>query len=185
MVNTNNLKKGIVLKLDGILYEVVEHEHYKPGKGGAFVRVTLRNLATDNLLEKRLPAGDKVEDVYIEKKKMQFLYKEGSEYIFMDTETYEQIPIAEKILGDNINYLKESMEVDIKFYEENIIGIELPAHVVLEVTYTEKAVKGDTATSATKTVRLETGLEVQAPLFVNTGDKVKIDTRTGTYVERV
>lgn len=184
MVNTNNLKKGIVLKLDNILYEVVEYEHYKPGKGGAFVRATLRNLLTDNIIEKRLHAGDKVEDVFIEKKNMQYLYSEGDSLVFMDTETYDQIHIPGKQMGSRMLYLKDSMEVIIKFYNDSIIGIELPAHVILEVTYTEPGVRGDTATSASKPIKLETGLEVQAPLFINTGDKVRIDTRTGQYVER-
>jgi elongation factor P len=184
MVNTNNLKKGIVLKLDGELYEVLDSFHYKPGKGQAFVRAKLRNVFTNSTIDKKLRSGEKVEDVFIDKKNMQFLYADGDNYIFMDLDDYDQIPIPKEVLGANSNYLKDSMEVQIKFYEGRVIGIELPSHVVLEVTYTEPAVRGDTATSATKPITLETGLEVQAPLFINTGDKVKIDTRTGEYVER-
>lgn len=184
MVNTNNLKKGIVLKLDNILYEVVEHEHYKPGKGGAFVRATLRNLLTDNIIEKRLHAGEKVEDVFIEKKNMQYLYAEGNDFVFMDTETYDQINVPKDKLKNKTVYLKDSIEVVFRLYENDIIEIEFPAHIILEVTYTEPGVRGDTATSASKPITLETGLEVQAPLFINIGDKVKVDTRTGQYVER-
>jgi len=184
MVNTNNLKKGIVLKLDGVLFEVVDHEHYKPGKGGAFVRATLRNLETDNILEKRLPAGEKVEDVFIDKRVMQYLYSEGENCIFMDTENYEQTPISKKVLGDRFWYLKEGFEVIVRFYEEQIIDIELPSHVVLEVTSAPQGVRGDTVGTVMKTIELETGLEIQAPLFVNTGDKVKISTKNAQYVER-
>lgn len=185
MINTNNLKRGIVLKLDDMLFEVLEASHYKPGKGNAFVRAKLRNLATGNVLDKRLRNGEKVEDVFIEKKNMQYLYKEGDNYIFMDTESYEQSPVSAKVLAENALYLKDGLEVMIKYYQGNIIGIELPAHIELEVVYTEPGVRGDTATSASKPIKLETGLEVQGPLFVNIGDRVKVDTRTGDYVERV
>ncbi len=185
MINTNNLKKGIVLKLDdGVLYEVIEASHYKPGKGNAFVRAKLRNLTTGNVLDKRLRNGEKVEDVYIEKKIMQYLYEDGEGFVFMDTETYEQNPISAKVLGDNANYLKEGMEVSMRYYNDEIIGIELPAHIILKVDYTEPAVKGDTATNTTKPAKLETGYEIQVPLFVNIDDKIKVDTRTGEYIER-
>lgn len=185
MVNTNNLKKGIVIKVDGTLYEVLEYFHYKPGKGGAFVRAKLQNIYNGSIVDKKLKAGEDVEDIFIEKKTMQYLYKEGENYIFMDTESYEQLPVTKQELKDSINYLKDGMEAAFKFIDGNIIGIDLPAHVIMEVVYTEKGVKGDTATSATKPIKLESGIEVQAPLFVNIGDKVKIDTRTGQYVERV
>lgn len=184
MVNTNNLKKGIVLNLDNTLFEVLEANHYKPGKGNAFVRAKLRNLATGNVLEKRLPNGAKVEDVFIEKKTMQYLYAEGDSYVFMDTETYDQNPVPGNLIDNDIKYLREGDEIIIKYHQSDIVGIELPSHVILEVTYTEPAIKGDTATSTFKPLQLETGLEIQGPLFINKGDKVRIDTRTGEYVER-
>lgn len=185
MVNTNSLKKGIVLKFDQDLFEVLESQHYKPGKGQAFVRAKLRNVRTNSIVDKKLRSGEKVEDVFIEKKTKQFLYEDGDQYVFMDVESYEQDPVSKDILAENVRYLKEGSEIMLRYYESEIIGIELSPHVTLEVTYTEPAVKGDTATSASKPIQLETGYEVQAPLFINIGDKVKIDTRTGEYVERV
>jgi len=185
MINSNNLKKGIILKLDGELYEVLEYQHYKVGQRQAIVRTKLRNLNTYKVIEKNLKAAEKLEDVELENKKVQFLYKEGDHAVIMDLNTFEQTSIPLEVFGDTLSYIKEGDEVTLKLHGEKIMTVDIPSHVVLEVIYTEPGVKGDTVTSATKTIKLETGIEIQAPLFVNIGDKVKVDTRTGEYVERV
>jgi elongation factor P len=184
MVNTNNLKRGLVVKLDDSLYEILEQNHYKPGKGQAFVRVKLKDIYSGSIIDKKLRSGEKIEDVFVDKRKMIFSYIDADQYVFMDSETYEQESISKTQLADNIDYLTENLEVLVKIYEGNVVGVDLPAHVTLEVTYTEPGVKGDTATTANKPITLETGLTVQAPLFINIGDKVRIDTRTREYVER-
>lgn len=184
MVNTNSLKRGLVIKTDDSVYEILEQNHYKPGKGQAFVRVKLKDIYSGVIVEKKLRSGEKIEDVFVDKRKMIFSYVDGDNFIFIDTESYEQESISKIQLADNIHYLIENLEVIVKIFEGNVVGIDLPAHVALEVTYTEPGVKGDTATTANKPIQLETGFTVQAPLFINIGDKVKIDTRTGEYVER-
>ena len=185
MINSNNLKKGIILKLEDTLYEVLEYQHYKVGQRQAIVRTRLRNLDTNKVIEKNLKAGEKLEDVELENKKFQFLYREGDYIFVMDLNSFEQTSIPVDVFGDSLYYIKEGDEISLKFYNNKIVAVDLPSHVVLEVVYAEPGVKGDTVTTATKNVKLETGLEIQVPLFVNTGDKIKIDTRTAEYVERV
>lgn len=185
MVNTNELKRGLVLKLENELYEVLEHQHYKPGKGQAFVRVKVRNIEKGSIVEKKLRSGEKVEDVFVQKISMTYSYVDGDKYVFIDDDTYESIEVPKTTLKGSEGYLTEGITISLKMYEGKIIGIELPSHVVLTVEYAEMGVKGDTATNASKLARLESGKEVMVPLFVNAGDKIKLDTRDGGYVERV
>ncbi len=184
MISTNEFKTGLTIEVEGDIWQVVEFQHVKPGKGAAFVRSKLRSLRTGSVLEKTFRAGEKMPRAHIETKEMQYLYSSGDEYAFMDTETYEQIMIPVEQLKREIKYLKENMNVHIMNYREEIIGIDLPNSVVLEVVETEPGIKGDTATGATKAAILETGLSVQVPLFVNVGDRLIIDTRSGSYVSR-
>jgi elongation factor P len=185
MISTNDFKKGVTIKMDGELYIIVEFQHVKPGKGGAFVRTKLKSLTRQAVIDKTFRAGEKVEDIRVEKRPMQYLYDEGDSLVFMDTESYEQISVAKSFVGNILNYIKESDIVDISLYEEEPISIEAPIFVSLKVTYAEPGVKGDTATNVQKPVKVETGAEFNVPLFVNEGDVIKIDTRTGEYVERV
>jgi elongation factor P len=185
MITSNDFKRGITIKLDGNLYTVVEFQHVKPGKGAAFVRSKLKSLTKGTVLEKTFRAGEKVEDIRVEKRPMQYLYDEGDVLVFMDTETYDQMSVAKVNVEDMLKYIKESDIVEIALYEEEPISFEPPLFVNLEVIYAEPGVKGDTATNVTKPVKVETGAEFNVPLFVNQGDVIKIDTRTGEYVERV
>ena len=185
MVSTNDLKKGTVLKIDGELFSVVDFQHVKPGKGGAFVRTRIKNMKKGTTIDRTFRAGEKVEDVRLETRSMQYLYDEGDTLVFMDTESYEQESIPKSAIGDAINFLKEQDIVDIAMYNGEPITIEPPNFVVLKVTYAEPGIKGDTATNVQKPVKLETGAEIKVPLFVNEGDFIKVDTRTGVYVERV
>lgn len=185
MISTNELKTGVTIEIDGEVFTVVDFQHVKPGKGAAFVRTKIKNIKTGQVFEKTFRAGEKLNRAIVERKNMQYLYSSGDTYYFMDTETFEQIPIAEELLGDSINYLKDNMEVTVLFYEEMTIGIELPTFVELEVTETEPGFKGDTATGGNKPATLETGAIVQVPLFINKGDVIKVDTRTGEYLSRV
>lgn len=169
---------------DGELFSIVEFQHVKPGKGGAFVRTKLKNVKTGAVIDRTFRAGEKVEDVRIEKRKKQFLYSDGDIYHFMDNETYEQIEVRGDNIGDALKYLKENMNVDIAMYESQVIGIELPAHIELKVTETDPGLKGDTATGGTKPATLETGAIVAVPLFIEIGDVIRIDTRTNEYVTR-
>ncbi len=185
MISTSDISNGLNLKIDDQLFTVVWFQHHKPGKGGAMVRLKLKNLRTGATTERTVKSGEKFEEVNLDRKKMQFLYKESQNYIFMDNENYEQTEIQGDQLGDGVKFLQDNMEVDILFYGSEIMGIQLPATVVLQVTYTEKGMKGDTATSAMKPATLETGAEILVPLFIEIGDKLKIDTRTGDYVQRM
>ncbi len=185
MISSNDFKRGTTIKLDGELFSVVEFQHVKPGKGGAFVRTKLKNVKKGTVVDKTFRAGEKVEDVRLEKRPMQYLYDEGDALVFMDTESYEQESIAKEAIGNAISYLKEEDVVDITFYQEEPISIVPPATVVLKVTYAEPGVKGDTATNVLKPVKVETGAEIRVPLFINEGDLVKINTETGEYQERV
>lgn len=186
MATTADFRNGMCLDLDGQYFFIVEFLHVKPGKGAAFVRTKLRNVTTGRVLEKTFNAGVKVDEVRIERRSFQYLYQDDMGYNFMNTETYDQIPIpAEQIEG--VQFLKEGDIVEVQVHADSgtILTAELPAHVVLEITYTEPGIKGDTATNALKPATVETGAEVRVPLFIDTGEKVKIDTRTGAYVERV
>ncbi len=184
-ITTNDLKNGITLELDNGLFQVVEFQHVKPGKGGAFVRTKLRNLKTGNVFDRTFNAGIRVEQAILEKKDMQFLYRDGDDYVFMDTESYEQMQVSPVALGDAADYLIESMTAILAVYNGEIVSVEIPASVELTVSDTEPGVQGDRVSGARKPATLETGKVVQVPLFVNTGDRVKVDTRSGDYITRV
>ena len=183
--STNDLKTGMTLDLPEGLFQVVEFQHVKPGKGGAFVRTKLRNIRSGNILDKTFRADERVEQAVVDKREMQFLYRDGADYVFMDNTTYEQITVPPEALGDAVNYLVEGSSVLLQFYRDEIIGTDLPAAVELAVTETEPGVQGDRVSGARKPATLETGLVVQVPLFVNPGDRIKVDTRTGEYLGRV
>ena len=185
MADTSDFRNGLIIKFKNDLYSIVEFQHVKPGKGGAFVRSTLKNLKTGKVLDNTFRAGEGVEVVRVERRKYQYLYREANFLVCMDNDTYEQINIPIELFGDGVNYLKESEEVDILFNGEEIINVEIPIFVNLKVVETEPGFKGDTATGATKPAKLETGATVNVPLFINEGDILKIDTRVGVYVERV
>jgi len=184
-ITTNDLKNGITLELDNGLFQVVEFQHVKPGKGGAFVRTKLRNLRTGNVLDRTFNAGIRVEQAMLDKKDMQFLYRDGDEYVFMDTESYDQMNVAPVALGDAADYLVEQAVAIIAFHNGDIVSVEIPASVELTIADTEPGLQGDRVSGARKPATLETGKVVQVPLFVNVGDRVKVDTRTGDYITRV
>ncbi len=186
MATTADFRNGMCIEVDGQYYFIVEFLHVKPGKGPAFVRTKLKNVTTGRVIDKTFSSGVKVDEVRIERRPFQFLYKDEMGYNFMNTETFEQVSLpAEQIEG--VDFLKEGEMVDVQVHADTdtILTVELPSHVVLEVTYTEPGLKGDTATNALKPATLETGAEIRVPLFIDTGDKVKVDTRSGSYVERV
>ncbi len=183
-ITTNDLKNGMSLNLSEGLYQVVEFQHVKPGKGGAFVRTTLRNVRTGNQLEKTFRAGEKVEQAMIDKREMQYLYNDGTDYVFMDTESYEQLNVPPASLGEAADYLLESANAILQMYGDEIVGVDLPASVELTVSETEPGVQGDRVSGARKPATLETGKVIQVPLFVNVGDKLKVDTRSGDYITR-
>ncbi|WNI14644.1 elongation factor P [Actinacidiphila sp. ITFR-21] len=186
MATTNDLKNGLVLKLDGDqLWTVVEFQHVKPGKGPAFVRTKLKHVLSGKVVDKTFNAGLKVETANVDKRGMQFSYKDGSDFVFMDTETYDQINVTPEVVGDAANYLLEGFEAVVAMYEGAPLYIELPASVELVIEYTEPGVQGDRSTGGSKPARLETGHEIGVPLFITTGEKVKVDTRTGDYLGRV
>ena len=184
-VSTNDLKNGMALDLPEGLVTVVEFQHVKPGKGGAFVRTKLKNIRTGAVLDRTYRADEKLEQAIIDKREMQYLYREGDDSVFMDNSSYEQMNVDGATLGDAVNYLKEGDSVVVQMYGTEIVGLELPAAVELTVTATEPGVQGDRVSGARKPATLETGLVVQVPLFVNTGDRVKVDTRSGDYLTRV
>jgi elongation factor P len=183
-VSTNDLKNGMTLDLPEGLFSVVEFQHVKPGKGGAFVRTKLKNVRSGAVIERTYRADEKLEQAIIDKREMQFLYRDGDDYVFMDTTSYEQLPVASAALLDAARYLKESDEAVLQLYGGEIVGVELPAAVELTVTETEPGEKGDRVSGARKPATLQTGLVVQVPLFVNTGDVIKVDTRTAEYLTR-
>jgi elongation factor P len=186
VATTNDLKNGLVLKLDsGQLWTVVEFQHVKPGKGPAFVRTKLKHVLSGKVVDKTFNAGVKVETANVDKRGMQFSYKDGSDFVFMDTETYDQITVSPEVVGDAANYLLEGFEAVVAMYEGSPLYIELPASVELVIEYTEPGVQGDRSTGGSKPARLETGYEIGVPLFITTGEKVKVDTRTGDYLGRV
>jgi len=184
-ISTNDLKNGITLELDNGLFTVVEFQHVKPGKGGAFVRTKLRNLRNGNLLEKTFNAGIKVEQAILDKRDMQFLYRDADEYVFMDTESYEQMTVAPAALGEAADYLVENATAILSMYQGEIVSVEIPASVELKIVDTEPGVQGDRVSGARKPATLETGKVIQVPLFVNVGERVKVDTRSGDYITRV
>ncbi|MDT0343716.1 elongation factor P [Streptomyces litchfieldiae] len=186
MATTNDLKNGMVLKLDGgQLWSVVEFQHVKPGKGGAFVRTKLKNVLSGKVVDRTFNAGTKVDTATVDRRGMQFSYKDGVDFVFMDTETYDQLYVNPETVGDAANYLLEGQDCTVAIHEENPLFVELPAAVELVVEYTEPGVQGDRSTGGTKPARLETGYEIGVPLFITTGEKIKVDTRSGDYLGRV
>jgi elongation factor P len=184
MIDTGALRKGLTIEIDGNLYSIVDWEHNKTGRGGAKVRLKLRDVRAGHTIEQTYDAGARFTRARVERQPAQYLYEDGGLYYFMNTETYEQIAIGADRLGDAINYLRENDECSVLTYGEEAISVELPAAVVLEIVETDPGFKGDTAQGGTKPARLTTGLSVNVPLFLNTGDKVKVDTRSGDYLER-
>ena len=183
-ITTNDLKNGMSLNLPEGLYQVVEFQHVKPGKGGAFVRTTLRNVRTGASLDKTFRAGEKVEQAMIDRRTMQYLYNDGTDYVFMDSESYEQLNVPPASLGSAVDYLRETDSAVLQMYGDEIVGVDLPAAVELVVAETEPGVQGDRVSGARKPATLETGKVLQVPLFVNVGDKLKVDTRSGEYITR-
>ena len=180
-----DVRNGTTFEMDNSVFKVVEFQHVKPGKGAAFVRTKLKNVITGAVLEKTFNPSEKLQGAEIEKRDMQYLYNDGDLYYFMDNETYEQLPINKEDLGDMLRFLKENMNVKILSFKGKVFAIELPLFVELEITYTEPGFSGNTSTNATKPATLETGATINVPLFVNTGDVIRIDTRTGEYMERI
>jgi elongation factor P len=185
MIDVNALRKGVTFTMDGALYRVIEYQHHKPGRGKATIRTTLRDLRTGATIQRNFISGDRVEDVRVNRRAVQYLYTDGMLFHFMDTETYEQTALSAAVVGDQSPYLREGQEILLSSYDGEPLDLELPASVELEVTGSELAVAGDTATGAQKRVTLETGLSVQVPLFVKEGDTIRVDTRTGEYLTRV
>jgi len=185
MIDVNDLRKGTTFELDGELYRVLDYSHNKPGRGNATIRTKIRNLRSGTTMEKTFQSGDRVQDIRIETREMQYLYHDGDLYHLMDTATFDQIAMTEATLGDAVHYMTDNMMIMVQEYNGEALGVELPTAVELEVTEAQAAVKGDTATGATKVVTVKTGLRVSAPMFVKAGDTIRIDTRTGAYITRV
>jgi len=185
VVSTNDLKNGMVLDLDGQLWSVVWFQHHKPGKGNTVVRTKLKHVLSGKVVDKTFNSDTKVDTAQVDRREMQYLYYDGSGYVFMDTQTYEQLTLEESVVGDAKNYLLEEQMATVAIHEDNPLYIELPASVELEITYTEPGLQGDRSTGGTKPATLQTGMQIQVPLFVTTGEKVKVDTRTGDYLGRV
>ena len=185
MATTNDLKNGLVLNLEGQLWQVVEFQHVKPGKGPAFVRTKLKNVLSGKTVDKTFNAGLKVETATVDRRDMQYLYKDGDDYVFMDVKTYDQAFVSEAVVGDAATFLLENQEVIVAFHEDAPLFVEMPASVVLTISHTEPGLQGDRSSAGTKPATVETGAEIQVPLFLNTGDRVKVDTRSGSYISRV
>ncbi|WP_372593714.1 elongation factor P [Actinotalea sp.] len=185
MATTNDLKNGIVLKIDGQLWTVIEFQHVKPGKGGAFVRTKLKNVLSGKVVDRTFNAGLKVETATVDKRDMQYLYKDGNDFVFMDGSTFEQLMVSEETVGSAADYMLENQNALVATHEGAPLYVELPPSVVLEISYTEPGLQGDRSTGGTKPATLETGAEIQVPLFLETGTKVKVDTRDGSYLGRV
>ena len=184
-ISTNDFKTGMTLELDNGLWSVVEFQHVKPGKGGAFVRSKLKNVRTGQVVDKTFNAGVRVEQAILDKRDMQFLYRDADEYVFMDTETYEQMQVAPSALGEAADYLVENATAILSMYQGEIVSVEIPASVELRIAETEPGIQGDRVSGARKPATLETGKVIQVPLFINIGDRVKVDTRSGDYITRV
>jgi elongation factor P len=185
VASTNDLKNGLVLKIDGHLWTVVEFQHVKPGKGPAFVRTKLKNVLSGKVVDKTFNAGIKVETANVDKRDMQYLYKDGDDYVFMDSDNYDQLTIPAATVGDAAHFMLENQDAVVAIHEGLALYVELPTSVVLEITYTEPGLQGDRSTGGTKPATLETGHDIQVPLFLETGTRVKVDTRTGDYLSRV
>ena len=185
MATTNDLKNGIVLNIDGQLWAVVEFQHVKPGKGGAFVRTKLKNVLSGKVVDRTFNAGVKVETATVDRREMQYLYRDGDDWIFMDTVSFDQLPVPTAVVGDASGFLLENQNANVAVHEGAPLYVELPASVELTITYTEPGLQGDRSTGGTKPATLETGLEIQVPLFIESGTRVKVDTRDGSYLGRV
>jgi elongation factor P len=185
MADTSDFRNGLIIKYKNDLFTIIEFQHVKPGKGGAFVRTMLKSLRTGKVLDNTFRSGEGIEIVRVERKKYQYLFREGDFLVCMDNETYEQLNIPKVKFGDGVDYLKESEEIEILFSKDDIISVEIPIFVYLKVVQTEPGFRGDTATGANKPAKLETGVSINVPLFINEGDVLKVDTRTGGYVERI
>ena len=184
MISSNDFRSGVSIELDGSVWRVVEFLHVKPGKGSAFVRTKLKNVQNGNVVERTFRAGETVPQAVLEKRSMQHTYKDGDEYVFMDMETYDEARLSPEILGEKTKFLKEEMEVNVLFWNDQILEIELPTSVILEITDTDPGIKGDTATGGTKPAIVETGAQIMVPLFVSIGERIKVDTRDGSYLGR-
>mgnify|MGYP001600614509 CR=1 FL=1 len=185
MIDVNDLRKGVTFELDNNLFKVLDYEHHKPGRGKATIRVKARNLRTGTILDKSFISGDRIQDVRLDYHNVQYLYHDGQLYHFMDLDSFDQPAISSDLIGDAVGYLKEGLEVKLTFYQNEPLDIDLPITVDLKVVKAEVAVRGDTATGVTKKVTTETGLDVQVPNFVDDGDTIRVDTRTGAYITRV
>ena len=184
MVSTNSLKNGMTLKIDGDLWRVDYFQHVKPGKGGAFVRTTLKGVRNGKTVDRTFRAGENVDQAILEKRSLQYLYREGEQYVFMDTEHFEQTYVPQDAMAETTRWIKEGDTIDLVFHEGEVVDVNLPASVELEIAETEPGIQGDRVSGATKPATLETGAVVQVPLFINTGEKVKVDTRTNEYISR-
>ncbi|MFH1397453.1 MAG: elongation factor P [Candidatus Omnitrophota bacterium] len=180
----NEIKNGLTLLIDKEAYVVIDCQQVKPGKGAAFVRIKIRNLKTGNVQERTFRGDEKIEEAYIEERKLQYLYASGEMYHFMDQENYEELAIAKDVLGDKAKFLKDNLDIIASQYKEKILNVSLPNFVEFKIVHTEPGIKGDTAKSGTKPAEIETGASIQVPLFINTGDRIKVDTRSGSYIER-
>jgi len=185
MYSTSDFRRGLKIEMEGVPYEIVDFQHVKPGKGGAFIRTKLKNMLNGRVVENTFRSGEKVGRPDMETRQMQFLYKDGSGYVFMDMENYEQFSVGEDILDGKGGYLVDGMELSMLMYNGKALDVDLPASVALEITHTEPGIKGDTVSGSTKPATLSTGVTVNVPLFVNEGEKIKVDTRTGEYLGRV
>jgi elongation factor P len=185
LASTADIKNGVVLSIDGQLWTVIEFQHVKPGKGGAFVRTKLKNVTTGKTVDRTYNAGAKIEITNVDRRDYQYLYQDGADFVFMDTSDYDQITIPGTVVGDAANFMLENQNVTVALHEGSPLYVELPASVVLEITYTEPGLQGDRSTGGTKPATVETGYQIQVPLFLETGTKVKVDTRTGDYLGRV
>lgn len=184
MISSNEFKTGVTIEVDNDVYTIIEFQHVKPGKGAAFVRTKLKNVKTGGVVERKFNAGEKVPKAHVERREMQYLYKDGELFVVMDNESYEQTSLTEAQIGDGVKFLKENMNLGVLFFNGTVIGVDLPNTVVLKVAQTEPGVRGDTATGGSKPATMETGAIVQVPFFVNEGEELIIDTRTGNYVQR-
>ncbi|MBC3515344.1 elongation factor P [Neobittarella massiliensis] len=184
MISAGDFRNGVTFEMDGNVMQVIEFQHVKPGKGAAFVRTKVKNVITGGVVEKTFNPTEKYPTAYIERRDMQYLYSDGDLYYFMDNENYEQLPINKSVLSDNFKFVKENTDVKVLSYKGNVFGVEPPFFVDLEITKTDPGFKGNTATNTTKPAILETGAEIRVPLFLDEGDKIRIDTRTGEYMER-
>jgi len=184
MISTNQFKNGIAVIIDGNICTIASFQHVKPGKGGAFVRTKLKNIITGAVVDKTFRAGEKLQDAFLEDKKIQYLYRSGNEFHFMDAATYEQMTLDKDHIGEGADFLKEGLEITAKLYKHRLIGVTLPTFIILKVVSTEPGIRGDTAKQAMKPAKLETGKTISVPLFIKENDTIKIDTRTGGYVER-